>query len=307
MLETRSRRDRNHAHSALTALLATLLCAPAASALAWGDEGHEVVALVARQYLRPAVLARVDAMLASDTGNALTAHDMAAEATWADKLRDADIDGARLGTRQWHFVDIELADGDEDRACFSHPATPAGSPAYPGVPRDCVVDKVLQFQAELADPRADSSERLTALKFLLHFVGDLHQPLHSSDDGDRGGNGKRISDADPGSRNLHAFWDTAAVRRLGADAPTISAALVAAITPGQQAAWASGTAASWAMEAFQLSKADVYGRLPPPDAAGNYDLTPAYDDMAGKDTALQLSKAGVRLAEVLNMALGASP
>jgi hypothetical protein len=64
----------------------------------------------------------------------------------------------------------------------------------------------------------------------------LHQPLHSSDDGDRGGNGKRISDADPGSRNLHAFWDTAAVRRLGADAPAVSAALVAAITPGQQAA-----------------------------------------------------------------------
>ncbi len=173
-------------------------------------------------------------MLAADGDNTLTAHDMASEATWADKLRDANIGGARLGTRQWHFVDIELADGDEDRACFGHPAILAGSPAYPGVAQDCVVDKVGQFQAELADPRVGAVQRLTALKFLLHFVGDLHQPLHSSDDGDRGGNDKRISDTDTRSRNLHAFWDTTAVRRLGADAPAISAALVAAITPAKR-------------------------------------------------------------------------
>ena len=114
------------------ATLALLSSIPAAPALAWGDEGHEVVALVARHYMRPEVTARVDAMLAADAGNALTDHDMASEATWADKLRDADVDGVRLATRQWHFVDIKLSDGDEDRACFGHPALPAGSAAFPG-------------------------------------------------------------------------------------------------------------------------------------------------------------------------------
>ena len=142
--------------------------------------------------MRPEVTARVDAMLASDDGNALTAHDMASEATWADKVRDADVDGARLATRQWHFVDIELSDGDVDRACFGHPTLPAGSAAFPGQPQECVVDKIGQFRAELAGTRTEAAERLTALKFQLHFVGDVHQPLHSSDDGDRGGNSKPV-------------------------------------------------------------------------------------------------------------------
>ncbi len=285
------------------AVLALLWSIPVSPALAWGDEGHEIVALVARHYMRPEVTARVDAMLASDAGNALTAHDMASEATWADKVRDADVDGARLATRQWHFVDIEMSDGDEDRACLGHPTLPSGSAAFPGQPQDCVVDKIGQFRAELAGPRTDAAERLAALKFLLHLVGDVHQPLHSSDDGDRGGNSKPVVGGS-GSRNLHAFWDTTAVRRLGPDARTVSAGLVAGITPAQQSAWAGGSPASWATEAFRLSKADAYGMLPSPDAAGKYELTETYDEMAARDAALQLSRAGVRLAWLLNSALG---
>ena len=251
-----------------------------------------MVALVARHYLRPEVLARVDAMLASDAGNDLTAHDMAAEATWADKARDADLEGAKLGTRQWHFVDIELSDGDADHACFGHPPLRPGAAAFPGQPDDCVVDKVDQFRAELADRRADPAERLLALKFLLHFVGDLHQPLHSSDDDDRGGNEKHVADADPHSRNLHGYWDTSSVGRLGPDARTIAASLVAAVTPAQQSAWETGSTMAWAIEAFGIAKADAYGRLPPPDPSGGYGLTASYDVMAARDAALQLSQGG---------------
>ena len=298
----RSRWFLRRAAMAVVASTAVLSC-PSAPALAWGDEGHEVVALVARHYMRPEVLARVDAMLAADAGNVLTAHDIVSEATWADKVRDADVDGARLATRQWHFVDIELSDGDEDHACFGHPPLPAGSAAYPGQPQDCVVDKISQFRTELADPRTDAAERLTALKFLLHFVGDVHQPLHSSDDGDRGGNSKLVFGGS-GSRNLHAFWDTAVVRRLGADAGTVAAGLVAGITPAQQAAWSAGPPAAWAMEAFRLAGADAYGKLPSPDAAGRYELTEAYAGMAVNDATLQLSRAGIRLALVLNSAVG---
>jgi len=89
------------------ALAATLSFAQPRSAFAWGDEGHEVVALVAQSFLEPDVRKRVSALLAADT-DSLTEHDIASEATWADKVRDANTNGSRLKTRQWHFIDVEV-------------------------------------------------------------------------------------------------------------------------------------------------------------------------------------------------------
>jgi len=156
------------------------------AALAWGDDGHKVVALIAQSFLETDVRKRVGALLAADT-DSLTAHDIASAATWADKFRDSNIGGARLKTRQWHFVDIEIGEPDLDKACFNHPPIPTGTVASDGPADDCVVDKIEEFAAELANPSTDHEEQVVALKFLLHFVGDLHQPLHSSDDNDRGG------------------------------------------------------------------------------------------------------------------------
>jgi hypothetical protein len=119
----------------------------------------------------------------------LTGHDIASEATWADKYRDSDRDTTKIryeGTREWHFVDIELVQPNLASACFGHPPLPPGAPASRGPPRACVVDKIDQFAAELRNPATTASEQLLALKFLLHFVGDLHQPLHAADDHDAG-------------------------------------------------------------------------------------------------------------------------
>src|SRR5215467_2675603 len=124
------------------------------TALAWGDDGHKVVALIAQSFLDDNARKRVNALLAADT-DPLTPHDIASAATWADKLRDANIDGARLKTRQWHFVDIEITAPDLDKACFNHPALPAGTVASDGPAADCVVDKINQFAAELASPKTD--------------------------------------------------------------------------------------------------------------------------------------------------------
>jgi len=154
------------------------------------------------------------ALLAADT-DPLTAHNIAAAATWADKFRDANQNGAREKTRQWHFVDIEIASPDLDQACFGHPPVPPGTPASNGPEQDCVVDKIQEFAAELANPATDPEEQIVALKFLLHFVGDLHQPLHAADDHDRGGNDKRVSAAGFRAGNLHHFWDAAFVDQLG--------------------------------------------------------------------------------------------
>jgi len=109
---------------------------------------------------------------AADT-DSLTAHDIASAATWADKFRDSNTNGARQKTRQWHFVDIEVIAPDLDQACFNHPALPPSTVASNGPADDCVVDKIEEFAAELANPATDLEEQVVALKFLLHFVGVL--------------------------------------------------------------------------------------------------------------------------------------
>jgi hypothetical protein len=286
----------------ILALALTLNFAQPRTAGAWGDEGHEVVALIAQSFLDSDVRRRVTALLAADTGS-LTAHDIAASATWADKYRDANINGSRQKTSQWHFVDIEIAAPNLDQACFNHPSIPAGTTASDGPASDCVVDKIQEFAAELANPATDLEEQVAALKFILHFVGDLHQPLHSSDDHDRGGNSKRVSAAGFKAGNLHHFWDTEFVEQLGPDAKTIASDLIGHISEDQQKEWEAGDPSAWAQEAFQVAKDDAYGQLPAPNTRRSYRLTDEYVTTATDDVSQQLSKAGVRLAFILNRAL----
>ena len=100
-------------------------------AFAWGDEGHEIIALIAEHYLDPAARAKMAMLLAADT-DTLTGHDIASEATWADKYRDSDRDTTKIryeGTREWHFGDIELVQPNLASACFGRPPLPPGAPA----------------------------------------------------------------------------------------------------------------------------------------------------------------------------------
>lgn len=275
------------------------------SAWAWGDQGHQIIALVAEPYLKPQVRAKINALLATDTSG-LAPTDLAHQATWADKYRDSDRNTTKKRyqqTREWHFVDIELSDPDVASACFGHPPLPAGTPASAGPSKACLIDKTKQFIAELRDPKTSPTERRLALQFVLHLVGDLHQPLHASDDHDRGGNDKRVTAAghDPG--NLHHYWDTEFVRRLGARPAPVARALLTRISASQRAEWSAGTPTDWARDTFAVSKAHTYGPLPPAGPDGTHALTPAYVAGATRTVSLQLRKAGVRLAWVLNSAL----
>ena len=140
---------------------------------------------------------------------------------------------------------------------------------------------------------------------MLHLVGDIHQPLHSADSHDKGGNDKKIHYPSFRARNLHAAWDSEFVRLLGPDEKTIAASLTAKISPEDVAAWSKGTPTDWAAEAFQVARGDAYGLLSQPNASGTYELTDDYVHRATEDVDLQLRKAGVRLAAVLNKSLGA--
>jgi hypothetical protein len=273
---------------------------------AWGDDGHAVVGLIAQRFLVPVAREKVAALLAADT-DPLVAHNIAAASTWADKYRDLDQNGSRENTRRWHFVDIELAEPDIDWACFGHPTLPRGTLASNGPALACVVDKIDEFVAELAALDTDPTERIVALKFLLHFVGDLHQPLHASDDHDRGGNDKHVSA--PGSKagTLHHYWDTDFVDRLGTNPKAIAAVLIGQITSTDARNWSRGSPEEWAMESYRVAKDDAYGRLPSPNYPGSYRLTDEYVALATRDVAVQLSRAGVRLAWLLNKAVGGCP
>jgi hypothetical protein len=191
-------------------------------------------------------------LLATDT-DTLTA----SEATWAYRYRDSDRETTKIryqGTREWHFVDIELAQPNLASACFGHPPLSPGIPASQGPAQPCVVDKIDQFAAELRKPATDASEQLLALKFLLHFVGDLHQPLHAADDHDAGANKKLVAAGGLQPGNLHRYWDVEFVERLGTDPRQVAASLIGQISEKQRQEWSGGKPSDWAMEARARSR-----------------------------------------------------
>jgi hypothetical protein len=286
----------------MAAALAAFSCPPAQ---AWGDLGHEITALIAYRHLSPAARAALDAMLASDT-DTLTAGDFPGRATWADKYRNTHRE-----TAAWHFVDIEIDKPDLDDACFGFPVLLPKQLASQGPAQDCVVNKIDQFAAELKNPATPPAERLLALKFLVHLIGDLHQPLHAADHHDRGGNCVGLippQDAqdDRGVQTLHAYWDVSVVDALGQSAARIADQLDTRLNSADIKNWTQGSPRSWAMETFDLGRLDAYALASPPtcQSGGSVTLSPAYRAQAEKDTAIQLQKAAIRLAAVLNGALG---
>jgi hypothetical protein len=278
-------------------VFAAVMCS---QARAWGDLGHEVTALIAYRHLTPAARAALDAMLAGDSDR-LTAGDFASRATWADKYRSAHRE-----TAAWHFVDIEIDQPDLEAACFGFPILPPKAWASQGPAQDCVVNKIDEFAAELKNPSTPPAERLLALKFLIHLLGDLHQPLHAADHHDRGGNCISLSPPQDAQNNLHAFWDVSVVNALGQSAAQIAGQLDARVSAAEIKDFTQGTPRSWAMETFEIGRRDAYALASTPtcQSRGSVALPPAYVRQAERDAATQLLKAALRLSAVLNGALG---
>jgi hypothetical protein len=251
------------------------------AAWAWGNEGHEIVALIAASELSPVAKAQVEQLLGGDAASA-----MADVSTWADKIRRD-----RPETGPWHYVDIEI--------------TSAGYDAARDCPNDaCVVAQVQRDAAIVGDRTLAQPVRAEALNFLIHFVGDMHQPLHAGDNHDRGGNEVRVV-LNGERKNLHSVWDTAVVEALGDNPGTVAAALERQITAAEKRQWSQGSVVDWANQSFQIAKARIYPALP---GTGGTDapviLPPDYAQREADVTRTQLERAGIRLATLLNKVLG---
>lgn len=269
-----------------------------------------MVALIAEHYLQPQVRERVRALLEADRSGLVADTSMASEAAWADRYRDSDRDGSRArydGTKKWHYIDLELQSPDLKGACWGRSELPNGTPASAGPASACVVDKIDQFESELRDSQTPEGEQRLALQFLLHLVGDVHQPLHAADDHDEGGNLERVEARGWPAASLHHYWDVEFVNALGPDAPVIAERLLKKISPHDIRSWQSGNAADWALESHALAQRISYGMLGSPSAHRRYRLSSDYVQAAIETVQLQLMRAGVRLATVLNGALGDAP
>jgi hypothetical protein len=252
------------------AVLALLMLAPL-RALAWSPEGHEIVALVAMQELTPAARSQIARLLGSP---AMMVHD----ASWADEIRDR-----RPDTAPWHYVDIPLGASGYDAA--------RDCPR-----RACVVAQIEDDVRILANHGRDDGARAEALRFLIHFTADLHQPLHAEDNNDKGGNDVRVALGRRRS-SLHRVWDGDVVEALGFDGGRVADALERSITPAQRKAWAFGTPAQWANEAHAIARDHIY---PPLGGRTQLRLSPDYPQREIAIARTQLAKAGVRLAWLLN-------
>jgi hypothetical protein len=289
-----------------------------------------VVALIALQNLRPDVAAQVQTLLATETHDyagryCSDAHldPIAYYATWADDYRTSHPE-----TAPWHFWDVplRLKTAKENEFCD----------------QGCVIQALHDQLAVLQDSTQDAGKRGDALMFIIHFVGDLHQPLHAEDNNDRGGNcvpagfleqATKETNKSTGSYspNLHAIWDTQLVETAGAITTRSQEAIQAfagriehdqsAVI--QKAATEPVDFVKWGLESHSVARTDPYLKLPTKISqakktapvtqcsdGGTSDklakkhetIQTSYVNAVSNDLEIQLARGGGRLAAVLNSA-----
>lgn len=247
-------------------VLVLVMCLGSLGARAWGTDGHQIVALIAQTQLTPKASAAIDRLLAQEPGQTLVTI-----STWADEHRNP-------ATAAWHYVNFprDTCQYLSDRDC------PDGR---------CVVGAIERQLAVLKSSESDE-RRLQALKYIVHFVADVHQPLHAGYADDRGGNTFQLQAFMRGS-NLHALWDSGIIKSLN-EAPEAMAVRLGRTSASIGDIDVSAT--SVAQESCQIV-----------GTPGFYPERRVGQDYIDRFTPLleaRLALAGKRLARILNRTLG---
>ena len=254
---------RTPVHTLVIAFTVSLM---ASAAHAWGAQGHQVVALIAQAQLTPKARAEVHRLLALEPGETL-----ASISTWADEHRSP-------ATAAWHYVNFprETCVYVPERDC------PDGR---------CVVGAI-QKQLEVLASTATDDKRLLALKYVVHFVGDVHQPLHAGYLDDKGGNTYQLQAFMRGI-NLHALWDTGLIKNLSQSSDELAERLSKGSGSGFASNLSPGVAAE---ESCRIVASEGYY----PDRKLGQDYVDKFTPVAEQ----RLRIAGDRLAGILNRVLG---
>jgi hypothetical protein len=293
----------------LRAITAIAICAvlwPGAAS-AWSARGHMMVGDIATKLLTPSAAAAVRDLLRDDLGadgKPSGRTTLGQVSSWPDELR---LNPEQRATGAYHFDDVPIC-GVPDKTKYCKDG-------------QCGTVWFARQVAVLKDRSQTPRARNEALKWIVHLSGDLHQPLHASDNADRGGNdiqitflGKRSDDPVNGSTptpyNFHTAWDRLIPYKLFDDVGGYDRFLADMPSEATRADWEVGNMDEWAAESFVLSRDFLYPSLPAEFVCdrplkGIIPIDAYNDRMSEVVAAAQLRKAGVRLAKVLNDILSA--
>jgi nuclease S1 len=269
-LSKRVWRNKAHFCAAVFLLVASMRPGPA---LAWGRIGHRVAAKMAEGRLTPAARDAVRAILGPGVS-------LADASTWADGQKEVEE------SYRWHFVNVPIsADRYDSRYCS---------------PKGCVVNKIEDFRRILQHSQSEIVQKQQALKFLIHLIGDLHQPLHVGDNNDQGGNLLQIRFFGVGS-NLHRLWDSQVMERHTKNEKVWLWDFDFVANPKMVSEWSKGTPADWATESLRIAR--EARRVPGSDKwmRSGARLSNEYYRFALPVIRAQLAKTGIRIAFVLNL------
>jgi hypothetical protein len=248
-------------------LAALLIVLTPTSAFAWGQTGHRVTGAIAEPMLSRRAAREVRAILGNET--------LAEASTWADEMRSNPEPFWQTTANPWHYVTVPVGQSYAD----------VGAPA-----EGDAVTALARFAETLRDPNATREEKRLALRFTLHIIGDLHQPLHAGNGDDRGGNDIRVTFfREP--TNLHAVWDSGMIDRRQLSYSEFTAFLTRRITPTLRWQWLEPDPLVWIAES-----AAIRDTIYPDGDELSWDY--AYEHREQVDT--RLMQGGVRVAAYLN-------
>lgn len=262
------------AYRRLVTLAASVVLIVASRALAWGEYGHRIIGHIAYHFADDTTKATLKDLLGDES--------LADAGCWADEIRS---DPKYDWVKPLHYVNVprDAQSYDAKRDCETG---------------QCVVAAIETYSAVVADRSKPKAERVEALKLLVHFIGDIHQPLHVSYAKDRGGNSIDVT-AFGKKSNLHRVWDTDLIKhRMKGGWPILAADLRQAITEQDRTAWEAATdPATWANESLAITRS-LYEHLPSDAGVGE-----EYYRQHISTVEERLKTAGIRLSATLNRSL----